>query len=124
VLMRQIAPWIFSPGFFEREPKKMADFMAAMEATRQSATAFVAQLGALLDHDSSGRLTEISRPALVLAAKEDILIPPSQSRRLFSGLPNAQWASVPGGHGAMWETADDFNGTLVRFLLSQRTETN
>ena len=122
--MRQVAPWIFSPGFFESEPDKIAAFVAAMETTKQSAAAFVAQLGALVDHDSSGRLTEITQSTLVLAANEDILIPPSQSRRLFSGLPNAQWASIPGGHGAMWETSHDFNDALVSFLVGQARRSN
>ncbi len=116
VLMRQIAPWIFSRHFFEREPEKLADFIAAMETTKQSVAAFVAQLGALVDHDTSGRLIEIVQPALVLAAREDILIPPAQSQRLARGLPNAQWASIPGGHGAMWETADEFNAALIAFF--------
>ena len=116
VLMRQMAPWIFSQGFFEHQPERMAEFAAAMESTKQSATAFVAQLGALVDHDTSGRLAEITSPTLVLAATEDILIPAAQSRRLFDGLPNAQWATITGGHGAMWETAADFNLAVIAFL--------
>jgi 3-oxoadipate enol-lactonase len=124
VLMRQIAPWIFSPGFFEHEPDKLAEFIAAMETTTQGAAAFVAQLGALVDHDTSSRLSEIIQPTLVLAANEDILIPPSQSRRLFSSLPNAWWASIPGGHGAMWEAPDDLNEALVRFLVDQARRVN
>jgi 3-oxoadipate enol-lactonase len=118
VLMRQVAPWIFSRGFFEREPEKLANFIADMETTKQGAAAFVAQLGALVDHDTSGRLREIVQPALVLAASEDILIPSAQSRGLFSGLPHAEWTSIPGGHGAMWETADEFNAALIGFLNS------
>ena len=118
VLMRQVAPWIFSPSFFERQREKLTDFIAAMETTKQGAAAFVAQLGALVDHDTSGRLAEIVQPTLVLAASEDILIPAAQSRRLFIGLPNAQWVSIPGGHGAMWETADEFNAALNGFLNS------
>ena len=115
-LMRHMSPWIFSTAFIEEHESTLAGWEADMVETDQPPEAFAAQIDALLTHDAHERLGLIGVPTLVLAAESDILIPPYLSRRMFEGLPNASWATIPGGHGAMWETADAFNRAVLAFV--------
>jgi len=116
VLMRQMAPWIFSPSFYEAQPANVAALVAEMERSPQAPAAFAAQIGALLSHDCLERLGEIGTRSLVLVADDDIIIRPALSRRLFDGLPNAEWAIVPGGHGAFWENPGPWNRAVIDFV--------
>ena len=115
-LMRQMAPWIFSPGFYEREPETLARFLVEMQASVQPAASFVAQIGALLSQDAIDRIGDITSPALVLVADDDIIIRPALSRRLFKGLPDGTWATVPGGHAAFWENPGPWNRAVIDFI--------
>ncbi|MDP3747084.1 MAG: pyrimidine utilization protein D [Phenylobacterium sp.] len=77
----------------------------------------LARIGALLAFDISGRLGEISAPVLVSASADDMLVPPSCSRRLAQGLAHATLEVVPwGGHGFTVTAAQAFNASVVAFL--------
>jgi 3-oxoadipate enol-lactonase len=117
-LMRAMAPWIFSPAFYEREPATVARFLVEMQASVQPAASFVSQIGALTSQDAAARVGAIRTPALVLVADDDIIIRPALSRRLFDALPNATWASVPGGHAAFWEDPGPWNRALISFVAA------
>ena len=119
VLMRQMAPWIFSPSFYEAQPANVAALVAEMERSPQPPVSFAAQIGALLSHDCLERLDEIRTRSMVLVADEDIIIRPALSRRLFDGLPDADWAVVPGGHGAFWENPGPWNRAVIDFITRQ-----
>ena len=119
VLMRQMAPWIFSPSFYEAQPDNVAALVTEMERSPQPPAAFAAQIGALLSHDCLERLNEIRTRSLVLVADDDIIIRPGLSRRLFDGLPDAEWAVVPGGHGAFWENPAPWNRAVIDFIARQ-----
>jgi 3-oxoadipate enol-lactonase len=115
-VMRQMAPWIFSPAFHEAQAETLAGFITEMVATPQTAESFAAQLAILHDHDCWARLGEIAVPALVLVAADDVFIRPDLSRRMLEGLPDGHWASVAGGHAVMWENPADWNGAIVAFV--------
>jgi pimeloyl-ACP methyl ester carboxylesterase len=119
VLMRQMAPWIFSPSFYEAQPANVAALVAEMERSPQPPASFAAQIGALLSHDCLDRLADIDVRSLVLVADDDIIIRPELSRRLFDGLPDAEWAVVPGGHGAFWENPGPWNRAVIDFIGRQ-----
>ena len=116
VLMRQMAPWIFSPAFYEAQTEKVAALVVEMERSVQPTSSFAAQIGALLSQDAMDRVGEIGLPTLVLVAEDDIIIRPQLSRRLFEAIPNAQWAVVPGGHGAFWENPGPWNRAVIEFI--------
>ena len=119
VLMRQMAPWIFSPSFYEAQPETVTALVTEMERSPQPPASFAAQIGALLSHDCLDRLGEIDVRSLVLVADDDIIIRPELSRRLFDGLPKAEWAVVPGGHGAFWENPGPWNRAVIDFISRQ-----
>lgn len=115
-VMRQMAPWIFSPEFHEREPAVLAGFIEDMVQTPQTAESFAAQLAVLHDHDCWDRLEAVSIPSLVLVAERDILIRPELSARLLERLADAEWATVSGGHAVMWENPGAWNQAIIGFV--------
>ena len=120
VMMRQQAPWIFSPGFYERHPDKVAELIAAAETSTQPAAAFAAQMAALNGHDCADRIGSVTTPTLVVAAEDDIIIRPELSRRLLDALPDATWRLVPGGHAAFWENPGPWNQAVIDFVQAHR----
>jgi len=118
VMMEQQAPWIYSPGFYEQHPAKVAELIAAAQASIQPAAAFAAQTAALTGHDCAGRIGAVRVPTLVLAARDDIIIRPELSRRLFDalGADIGAWVVVPGGHAAFWENPGPWNQAVIDFV--------
>jgi 3-oxoadipate enol-lactonase len=118
VMMRQQAPWIFSPGFYQRDPDRVTELIAAAEASTQPAPAFAAQMAALTGHDCAARIGAVRVPTLVLVAGDDIIIRPELSRRLFEALDDGigTWAVVPGGHAAFWENPGPWNQAVIDFV--------
>ena len=123
VMMRQQAPWIFSPQFYEQHPERVAELIAGAEASTQPPAAFAAQIAALTGHDCAGRIGAVRTPALVIAARDDIIIRPGLSRRLFDALPagSRAWALVPGGHAAFWEDPGPWNAAVIDFVHANKT---
>jgi pimeloyl-ACP methyl ester carboxylesterase len=119
-MMRQQAPWVFSPAFYEAHPEQLAGLLADMERSAQPAWAFAAQIGALLTHDSTARLGSLQTPALVIASDDDIIIRLSLSHRMFEELPHGSWAIVPGGHAAFVENPDPWNRAVIEFIDQHR----
>jgi 3-oxoadipate enol-lactonase len=118
VMMEQQAPWIFSPGFYQQDPGRVAELVAAAQGSTQPAAAFAAQLAALNGHDCARRIETVRVPTLVLAASDDIIIRPELSRRLYDALAPGvgTWAVVPGGHAAFWENPGPWNQAVIDFV--------
>lgn len=116
VMMRQMAPWIFSPDFYRSRPERIAELVVESEATPQPVDCFLAQMAALLDHDCEARIGELGTPSLVIAASDDIVIRSPLSRHLFNALPDASWSEVGGGHAAFWENPAEWNAAVVSFV--------
>lgn len=120
LMMRQQAPWVFSPAFYAAHPDRLAAMLAEMERSAQPASAFSAQIAALLTHDSTDRLGSLTTPALVIAADDDIIIRLSLSHRLFEELPRGSWTIVPGGHAAFVENPEPWNRAVIEFIDQHR----
>ena len=120
-MMRQQAPWVFSPSFYDKEPERLATYLGEMERSVQPAASFSAQISALLTHDCSDRLSALQTPALVIAADDDIIIRLSLSHRMYEELPGAAWAIVPGGHAAFLENPGPWNRAVIEFIDQHRS---
>jgi len=116
MMMRAQAPWIFSPGFYQRFPDRVAELIAEAATSTQPAAAFAAQMAALVDHDTRDRLPELAVPTLVIAAEDDIIIRPGLSRQLLEAVSGAAWRVVPGGHAAFWEDPGPWNRAVIEFV--------
>ena len=115
-VMRDVTLWAFTVPFFEQRTAELAEFEAAMRYLDQPIHAYLAQLAVIQNHDTTGRLGEITVPALVLAGEEDILIPVSLSRQIHQAIPGSQWATTKGGHACVWEHPAEFNRTFLDFV--------
>jgi len=120
LMMRQQAPWVFSPDFYGGQPARLAAILDEMVRSAQPASSFHAQISALLTHDCADRVGALRTPALVIAAGDDIIIRPSLSRRLLEMLPNATWVAVPGGHAAFLENPGPWNHAVLEFIDQHR----
>ncbi len=119
MMMRAQAPWIFSPAFYAEHPDRVAELIAEAADAAQPAAPFAAQMAALVDHDARDRLPGLAPPALVIAARDDIIIRPALSRELFELLPDAVWQVVPGGHAAFWEDPGPWNRAVIEFVQAK-----
>jgi 3-oxoadipate enol-lactonase len=78
----------------------------------------VHQLKAVQGHDTWEELPNIQNPTLVIAGKEDILIPPENSKILAERIPNARLRILErGGHQFLIEHPEVFNNALLEFLM-------
>ncbi|UHS63707.1 pyrimidine utilization protein D [Agrobacterium vaccinii] len=79
------------------------------------------RIAALRAFDVDDRLADIENATLVIAAKDDLLVPYSRSLRLAEGLPNAQLVLFDGGaHAVNVTDATLFNTRLETFLLASK----
>jgi 3-oxoadipate enol-lactonase len=121
-VMRDVTLWAFTVDFFEQRADELAEFETAMKYMNQPTAAYLAQLAAIQEHDTTSRLGEISCPTLVLAGEQDILIPVSLSRQLHAAVPGASWATTAGGHACIWEFPKEFNNAYLDFVRSNAKE--
>jgi pimeloyl-ACP methyl ester carboxylesterase len=78
--------------------------------------AFLRQAAAILGFDARGRLGALTHETLILAGKDDILVPPRNSERLAELLPNATLKVLPGGHVGAMEHPEEYNAAIAEFL--------
>jgi 3-oxoadipate enol-lactonase len=115
-VMRDVTLWAFTGAFFEERAADLAEFETAMRYMDQPVHAYLAQLAAIQNHDTTSRLGQIAVPSLVLAGEQDILIPVSLSRRIHEAIPGSEWATTKGGHACVWEHPAEFNQTYLDFV--------
>lgn len=91
--------------------------LPAQLASFQGADTIQKRIDALAGFDIADRLGEIRAPVLVVAAKDDMLVPPRAGERLADGLPNAGLAQPAfGGHACNVTYPDEFNGFILAWL--------
>lgn len=75
------------------------------------------RIAALRSFDIDARLAEVTVPALVVATRDDLLVPYSRSLRLAEGLGAAELVLTDfGGHAVNVVVPDPFNEAVLRFL--------
>ena len=79
--------------------------------------AYLAQLTVIQTHDTTERLERITTPTLGARGRGGHPHPgPAVASVCTTAVPDAEWATVPGGHACMWETPEPFNTTLIDFV--------
>ena len=74
------------------------------------------QLQALSSFNSVNWLDEIIAQSLIIAANEDIISLPEESKRLANGIAKAQFQLVQGGHSSPLEAYEQVNALIFQFL--------
>ncbi len=120
------------PAFIKAQPlflypavwmAENSERMAADEAHGiahfQGRTNILRRIAALRAFDVDDRLAEIDHETLVIATKDDLLVPWTRSRRLVEGLANGVLELVNhGGHAVNVVDPGPFNQRLLDFLKS------
>lgn len=84
----------------------------------QGRTNVLRRIAALRAFDVDDRLGEVGNPTLVLATKDDLLVPFTRSNRLADALPDAELCLMDfGAHAVNVTEPDLFNRRLLQFLL-------
>ena len=122
VMMRQQAPWIFSPGFYEQYPDRVTELIAAAQASTQPAAAFAAQMAALTGHDFAAGSARSGADARARRQRRH-----HRSGRRFSAAVRClrpgrrHLDGRSGGHAAFWENPGPWNQAVIDFVRRNGT---
>ena len=109
--------FLFPAQWLAENRERMAHEEAAAAATFPPTDNVLRRIEAVSGFDIGDRLREVTARTLVVAARDDVLVPYRCSERLAAGLPAASLAMVPeGGHACNITAAPWFDETVVRFL--------
>jgi pimeloyl-ACP methyl ester carboxylesterase len=117
MLFQTLLPRVFSPTFIQNQLASLMQLFGGALQWGFSVEAIMAQVEAVMSHNSTERLRDIKAPTLVITGDADLLIPPSNSDVIASRIPGARLVKVPGGtHGFNFETPELFNREVLSFL--------
>ncbi len=112
--------FLLPANWMAANPDRVAADEAAAIAHFAGADTVKRRIGAALHFDIEDSLDRITVPVLVVAAKDDVLVPSDCSVRLAAGLPGGILAMQPyGGHACNVTEVKDFNALTVPFLTGQ-----
>jgi len=117
-MARMQLPYVVTSKFFD-QPEMVALFVDAMAVNPCQPRAYACQrqTEASAAQDTRARLKRIAAPTLVLAGREDIMLPVRHSEQLAALIPGAKLVVLEGGaHGFSLEIADKFNRAVLEFL--------
>lgn len=116
--MREELLWIMSNNFFALPA--LVDGMVSYFVANpypQSVHGLAHQTTACLEHNTAGRIGQITAPTLVIVGREDILLPVRISEELVTEIPHAKLVVIDGGaHAVNGEVPDKFNKAVLGFL--------
>jgi 3-oxoadipate enol-lactonase len=114
---RRVCSLVAGPGFAERHPEAIDEFVEIARHRPMHADAYLRQLAACRAHDVAGRLGEIDVPSLVIHGDADPLVPLQNGIFLAEHIPGAQLIVYEGvGHIPEVEVDERFNADLIEFL--------
>lgn len=119
--------WCFTPEFFTERGDEVREIEKAYKEGEMTVDAYMSQLSVITEFDARDKVFSLGAGdgpkgrkeefrVLVLAGEQDILIPTGLSRDLWKAIPGAEWGTVKGGHGCMWEYPESFNEVFLDFV--------
>lgn len=110
------ARWVLTPGFLAARPDIVDVWTEIALSEPRSTRGLLGQVAAGARHDAWRLLPHLAHPTLVLCGDEDLLMPPVNSERLASRLPNAVLEWVRGaGHDFPTERPDETADRVLAF---------
>jgi 3-oxoadipate enol-lactonase len=117
---RRVCSLVAGPGFAERHPEAIEEFVEIARHKPMRVDAYLRQLGACRAHDVAGRLGEITAPTLVIHGDADPLVRVENGRHLAAGIAGAELIVYEGvGHIPEVECFERFNDDLLAFLTGK-----
>ena len=116
-VVRLSASWLYSPELLD-DPVRFEQSVqnSLNNPYAQQDHAFIRQAHAVLAFDVEARVSNIKTSTLVLAGKDDNLVPPRNAEKLAKLLPNATLKILEGGHVGCIEYANEYNTAITEFL--------
>ncbi len=115
--VRDSVPFNFSPHTQQHRPDLIEAEIERMIPNGQRPHAYENQVRAIYSFDAFDRLGEIRIPTLILTGKDDVLIPPENSRMLAGRIPGARLVEFENaGHLFFIEQAELVNQALLEFF--------
>jgi pimeloyl-ACP methyl ester carboxylesterase len=109
----------YTKDFFQEKPDLVAKIKEIMSAEKeeQSIDIMYRQIGAGMEHDTSGVVSNITSPTLIICGEKDLIAPIENSRFLAAEIPNSTLTELSGGYHAFWiERADEASKIITDFL--------
>jgi 3-oxoadipate enol-lactonase len=115
---KDIFPWVYTSEFFENDENVQNILNLAINHPHpQSTHGFAGQVAAVIKHDTSSHINQISVPTLVLVGRDDLLIPTKCSEEIAAKIPHAKLMILErGGHNCWLEFSEKFNQAVMQFL--------
>lgn len=109
--------FLYPAAWLAQREAQLAEEAVQAQQHFQGSANLLRRIAALLAYDASDRLDQITAPTLVVASRDDILVPWTASQKLAASLPNARlWLTAEGGHACTVSDPAPFNRRLVEFL--------
>ncbi len=116
-VVRLTANWLYSAELLDDAARFEGSIKNSLaNPYAQQDHAFLRQAQAVLAFGAKDRAATIKAPTLVLAGKEDILVPPRRSEKLAALIPGATAQTLSGGHLGIVEFAPEYNEAILSFL--------
>jgi pimeloyl-ACP methyl ester carboxylesterase len=123
VVIQGIFPWCFTPETYVERPEfvdTLVDFVRGRPA--QPVDAFLAQTDAVIAHDASAVLGEITAPTLITFGARDLVCSTRFAEPLKSGIAGSELVVFDHlSHAGLHEDPETFNRATLDFLLRQRS---
>ncbi|HUO75267.1 MAG TPA: alpha/beta fold hydrolase [Solirubrobacteraceae bacterium] len=114
---QRVCSLVAGPGFAERHPEAIEEFVEIARHNPMHVDAYVRQLTACRAHDVADRVGEIQAPTLVIHGDADPLVRIENGRHLAASIRGARLIEYEGvGHIPEVECAHTFNDDLLAFL--------
>jgi 3-oxoadipate enol-lactonase len=118
-IVRNQGQFLYSPELLDDEDRyERAIQNNLANPYAQQDHAFIRQAQAILGFDAKDRLGAVKNRTLVVAGKDDILVPPRNSDRLAKLIPGAQQKLLSGAHLGCIEYPHEYNEAFIEFLGS------
>lgn len=112
--------FLYPAEWMARNAERLAAEEAHGVAHFQGTDTIRRRIAARRAFDIDDRLSEIAVPSLIVAARDDLLVPWSRSARLAKGIPGAAFALESGGRHAVNITNPvRFNSVMMDFLSGE-----
>jgi pimeloyl-ACP methyl ester carboxylesterase len=114
---RRTIPILFPKDFIENNPEVIERSINHMLIAPITQDANARQVKACLEFNAYDRLPQINRPTLVMAGKEDVLLPYQNDEMIAKRIPRAKLILYDNaGHGMITQVAEDFAEKVIEFL--------
>ncbi|RFA30814.1 pyrimidine utilization protein D [Alkalilimnicola ehrlichii] len=109
--------FLYPPDWIAANSERLGSEEAHAQEAFPGVDNVLRRIEALLAFDVTALLERIETPTLLIANRDDMLVPWQQSQRLLEGLPNAQLAQLDyGGHASSVTDSVPFNRVLLTQL--------